>query len=526
MVHAKPALPAGHGEVLTRPDFEDWAALARANHSAAQSWAFSVAGVPAQQLRQQARREALEAAAEFSAKLGVSVAAAGSPDDLIIATGHQPELYHPGVWIKDFLLQRVAREVSATAIDFVVDSDNFQVLGVSSPCMIPGVKRCQQYLAIGSQNGWYAGSPVPSDRDVHDFCAAVDQMLSSLPTPAVRRHFATFCAELQALRPHATNLAELITMARRRYEESAGSDYLELPVTRVARMGAFRTFVVDLAQNATRFADAYNAELAEYRAVNKTRSAAQPFPDLAVTDGFVELPLWLLGEGGRTSVLASSAPGGITRLVGADGTVIADLPADPRAALEALETSGMLIAPKALALTTYVRLFACDLFIHGVGGGRYDRITDGVCRRYYVVEPPQFVVASITMYLPLGAHIVTDEEVSAARARLNRLSHNPDALLGEVEFDSEDERVRAVALAAEKTELVLAIASPDADKKAVGIRIRDVNVALAALLEPLREGMEADLAGLEAQLAASEILTDRTYPFCFWSPLEVADKAR
>jgi len=25
---------------------------------------------------------------------------------------------------------------------------------------------------------------------------------------------------------------------------------------------------------------------------------------------------------------------------------------------------------------------------------------------------------------------------------------------------------------------------------------------------------------------ASEILTDRTYPFCFWSPEEIADKAR
>jgi hypothetical protein len=174
----------------------------------------------------------------------------------------------------------------------------------------------------------------------------------------------------------------------------------------------------------------------------------------------------------------------------------------------------------------FVRLFACDLFIHGVGGGRYDRVTDGVCRRYFGVEPPAFVVASITMYLPLGAHIVTEDEVSDARARLNRLEHNPDALLGEVDFDTAEERVAAVALAAEKNELVLAIAVPDADKKTIGMRIREVNAQLAALLAPLRAGMEAEVASLEEQLSASEILTDRTYPFCFWSPLEVADKAR
>jgi hypothetical protein len=526
VVHAKPALPAGHGEVLTRPAFEQWAALARSNHAAAMSWSFSVAGIPATELRSLTRREALAAAAEFSAKLGVRVAEPGSSDDLVVATGHQPDLYHPGVWIKDFLLQRLAEETAATAVDFVVDSDGFQTLGVSSPCMTPGVRRCQQYLAIGSQNGWYASAPVPSERDTNDFCAAADSMLASLPAPAVRHHFAAFCAELQAARPQAANLAELITMARRRYEEPAGSDYLELPLTRVARTRAFRTFVTDLALNAERFAEAYNAELAEYRVVNKTRSPAQPFPDLAVTDSSVELPLWLLGEGGRTAVIATPLSGGGTLLAGADGAPIAELPSDPARAIDALAASGALIAPKALALTTFVRMFACDLFIHGVGGGRYDRVADGVCRRYFDVEPPEFVVASITMYLPLGAHIVTEDEVADARARLNRLEHNPDALLGEVEFDSAEERASAFALAAEKTALVDAIAAPGADKKVLGMRIREVNTTLATLLAPLRAGMEAEVASLEAQLAASEILTDRTYPFCFWSPLEVVDKAR
>jgi hypothetical protein len=526
VVHAKPALPAGHGEVLTRPTFEDWGALARANHAAAASWGFSVAGVPAAELRTLARRQALQVAAEFSAGMGVRVAEPGSAESLVVATGHQPELYHPGVWIKDFLLQRLSEELPATAIDFVVDSDGFQVLGVSSPCMTPGVKRCQQHLAVGSPNGWYAGAPVPSERDLGDFCAAADSMLASLPATAVRRHFAAFCADLQAVRPLAGNLAELVTMARRHYEEPAGSDYLELPVTRVAGTAAFRTFVTDLALHADRFAGAYNSELAEYRVVSKVRSAAQPFPDLAVSGGAVELPLWLLGERGRTSVLAERMASGVTRLSGADGTRIADLPADPAGAVGTLEASGALIAPKALALTLFVRLFACDLFIHGVGGGRYDRVTDGVCRRYYGVEPPEYVVASMTMYLPLGAHVVSEDEVASARARLNRLEHNPDALLGEVEFDSADERLRAVALAAEKTDLVSAIAEPGADKKALGLRIREVNVALTELLAPLRAGMEADVAALEAQSAASEILTDRTYPFCFWSPLEVADKAR
>jgi hypothetical protein len=281
--------------------------------------------------------------------------------------------------------------------------------------------------------------------------------------------------------------------------------------------------VCGIALDAAGFAAAYNTELDRYRAISKTRNLAQPFPNLAIDDDGIELPLWHLARHLRQNVWAKPHPGGGTTLL-AGGEPIAELPADRERALDALDASDALVAPKALVLTLFVRLFCCDIFIHGVGGGRYDQVTDGVIRRYFGVEPPGFVVASMTMYLPLGAHVVSDEEVGAARERLNRLEHNPDALLGEVEFDSDAERDRAVALAAEKTRLVEQIAKPDADKKALGTRIREVNAELGRVLEPLRSAYEAELGALEAAKAAAEILTDRTYPFCFWDPSEIADK--
>jgi hypothetical protein len=179
-----------------------------------------------------------------------------------------------------------------------------------------------------------------------------------------------------------------------------------------------------------------------------------------------------------------------------------------------------------VALTLFLRLFCCDLFIHGVGGGRYDLVTDGICRRYYASEPPAFAVASLTMYLPLGAHVVSEDEIARSKERLNRLDHNPDALLGEVEFEDPAERAKVGQLAAEKAALVRAIAEAGADKKTVGMRIREVNAALAELLAPLRAEFSAELEGLEQQRAASEILVDRSYPFCLWSPEDVADKVR
>lgn len=522
MVRTRPSLPSGHGELLLRPAYDLWLSLIERNRTSAQAWDFAVAGIHARDLRSLAREELALLAAEFSERLGVQVAPPKGSEEPVVMTGHQPELFHPGIWVKDFLLQQIGTRAGATAIDIVVDTDGFDTVTLVSPCLTPEVKRCRQYLAVGAEGTCYACAPAPSSRELEQFCEAGDAQLATLPAPSIRRHFADFSQALRSAESDAENLAELVTFARRRYEASAGTDYLELPVTSLVRSRAYAAFVVDIAFNASRFAEAYNAELQAFRTFSKTRSKAQPFPDLEIEDGRVELPLWSVDAGSRETLWVSPASGNLQLWAGENPLV--SLPTDPEAAIAVLLAAPSFIAPKALALTLFARLFCCDLFIHGVGGGRYDTVTDGVCRRYFGVEPPAFVVASLTMYLPLGAHIVTEDEVSIARERVNRLGHNPNQLLEEVEFDSHAERERAYGLAAEKDRLVSEISLPDADKKALGQRIRAVNAELAGLLEPLRQEWEGHLASLESQRAASEVFSDRGYPFCFWSPSEIADK--
>lgn len=522
MVRTRPALPAGHGELTTRPDASEWAALARANHAAAEGWTFTLAGLDARELRTLARAEARDRARTFSAKLGVPLAERGGANGLLVATGHQTELYHPGVWVKDFLLQHLAEELSADAVDLMVDTDTTDTLGVTSPCFTPHVGRCRAYLAVAAAGTPYCDAPVPDAEEIASFAAAAAESLSTLPSPAVRAHFERFADVLARAAGDADNLAELVTIARRRYEANAGTDYLELPLTSLASSEAFSRFVAGLALDARSFAEAYNAELAAYRLASGTRSAAQPVPDLAFDGEAVELPFWALGAG-RAAVWARNVGGGV--ILRADGRELA-LPGDADAATAILRDAGWRLAPRALALTLFMRLFVADLFIHGIGGGRYDRVTDGIIRRYFGVEPPAYAVASLTMYLPLGAHVVTEAEVAEAKERINRFTHNPDSVLGEAEFDSEGERSRAIELAAEKARLVAAISQDGADRKSLGIAIKAVNAELAALLAPIAEALRSQLELLETQLEASEILTDRTYPFCFWSPEEIADKAR
>ena len=57
------------------------------------------------------------------------MADAGNAEGLIFLAGHQPELFHPGVWLKNFALGTLARQHGATAINLLIDSDTVKDTG-------------------------------------------------------------------------------------------------------------------------------------------------------------------------------------------------------------------------------------------------------------------------------------------------------------------------------------------------------------------------------------------------------------
>src|SRR4051812_20377893 len=51
----------------------------------------------------------------------------------IILTGHQPELFHPGVWFKNFLASTIAQQVGGYAVNLVIDNDIIRSVGIKVP---------------------------------------------------------------------------------------------------------------------------------------------------------------------------------------------------------------------------------------------------------------------------------------------------------------------------------------------------------------------------------------------------------
>ena len=100
--------------MLADPPFDALPALVEANRTRLDRDDVTVGGLTLRELRALARREVLELATEESRdREGAnhalppgrgSMTGRDSNDAPLILAGHQPELSHPGVWVKNFAL--------------------------------------------------------------------------------------------------------------------------------------------------------------------------------------------------------------------------------------------------------------------------------------------------------------------------------------------------------------------------------------------------------------------------------------
>src|SRR5207302_829445 len=90
-----------------------------------------------------------------------------------------------------------------------------------------------------------------------------------------------------------------------------------------------------------------------------------------------------------------------------------------------LERRGFKVRSRALTNTLFARLLLADLFIHGIGGGKYDELTDAILRRFYAVEPTGYLVLSATLLLPLPPFAEKPEECRGLAREVRDLHYNP-----------------------------------------------------------------------------------------------------
>ncbi|MCA9268895.1 MAG: hypothetical protein KDA41_10520, partial [Planctomycetales bacterium] len=126
--------PAGNGDVLFDPAPADLRRVLEDNHRAqSQFQDLSLHGRRLGDLAQAARRQLVAAAHEYTARYLDALPPRDGATDRIYLTGHQPELFHPGVWLKNFVVDTLARRDGGTAIHLLIDNDELRAASVAVP---------------------------------------------------------------------------------------------------------------------------------------------------------------------------------------------------------------------------------------------------------------------------------------------------------------------------------------------------------------------------------------------------------
>ena len=496
------ATPAGHGSTLVEPGPDAMARALLANRTHLDGLGLTLGGVDLRSYRQRVRRELT-----------------GGATGPVVGIGHQPEFIHPGVWAKHVVAHRLATAVGGEVIHLVVDSDAPRDALLHVPVVREGG------LDIRSVRV----TDVPAGTSYEDYPAldraAVDRLRDELASAMGVRFGESllprfFEGVLGSRRP--AGWVDQAVAGRKAIEQSFGVVVRDHRVSRVW----LGPLLAEIICNAHRFAACYNWALADYRRSHRVRSPQRPIPDLIVDGPRCELAAWVQEASGRRQRAFVERCGDTVRLFAGEQE-LASWSADRVRCWQHIQDSledlrGWRFRPRALTLTLWARLCACDLFIHGIGGAKYDRITDRLIEIYFGVTPPAMACVSATLWLDLPHADVTAGDVRAARQRLRSVRYNPQRHLP---CDGELARLadaRAVAVE-HASRLRRADGSNGPARRQLFETIRDVSARMLEHRPEVLRDLEDEVDRLRRGWQETEIAQRRDYFFGLYRPDELQE---
>lgn len=427
--------PREHGTAVFDPPVAVVDELLAENLTARTDYQYDLQGLSWDQLSKQGRDQLVRQARHYtSCYRDVPAAAISVANPPILLAGHQPELFHAGVWFKNFVLSSLGAKFAGHAVNLLIDNDTMRESSIRVPSGSASDPRLE---AVAMDQ---PAAEVPWEhRTIQDpemfasFAGRVERTIAPLISrPLVRDLWPLAVQASQGTK----NLGQCVAQARHALEGQWGLSTLELPLSYICQSEPFHWFTVHLLAHLPRFLDVYNASLAEYRHIYHIRSRSHPVPELAVEDQWLEAPFWIwTGDDPRRRRLFVRCRNDQIELTDRAQlrfhlAVSAD--SDGGSAVEkltSLETQNVKLRPRALITTMYARLVLSDLFLHGIGGAKYDQLTDLIVRRFFGFTPPGFLTLTATALLPIERPSETDEDLRHVDRLLRDLQYHPELQL-------------------------------------------------------------------------------------------------
>jgi hypothetical protein len=519
--------PQGDGQTVVEPPLRSLPRIVADNRDRLAGIGYDVQGQSLAELSASARRSLLQKSIEYTARyrnVPHRLRRALVSDDALgrmsfILAGHQPQLFHPGVWYKNFVLGSLARELDAIPIHLLIDSDQCR----SASIRVPTGSIEKPLVDIAPYDAPATEMPY-EERSIGDFgtLQSFAGHVSSLVQPFVGDPLVRELWPLVLERnPGETNLGLRLAQGRHALEETWQNDTLELPQSVVCQLPEFAWFLAHVLAHLPRFWSAYNDALATYRRTHHMRNRAHPVPDLAEADGWLEAPFWIwtAKDPQRRPLFARQSADELAITDRQSHTFRLSLTADRDAGAAAdqlvqLASQGIKIRTRALTTTLFARVVLSDLFLHGIGGAKYDQVTDEIARNFFGFDPPEFAAVSATLRLPVAAR---REEASRDRScaeQLRELKYHPERYV-----------ITDIAPGADAVKIGDIIAAKrrwvETEKTLENARERHNAIAAAnSELQPFvanrRRAIKERCEEIQTRRRADAILQSREYSFCLF----------
>ena len=441
----------------------------------------------------------------------------------IIQTGHEPILYHPGIWIKNHFVKYLTKKLGGVGINMIVDNDACNMAFIYVPILTEVLSSVQKMTLVKNMdNTAYEEIILDDIETILKFKEAVICMLrkntfdeNTITTiKCMQTAFEKFINRItEYYRRGCVDIVGLLTSARSEMEESFGINNLEIPVSWICDTDGFYQFLLNILYRADPFAKIYNSKLAEYRSIHKIRSKANPLPDLKISGDLVELPFWIWKIGGqreRCYILNGEDSMKITN--GNDTLVIlkkSDNVIKNISMLKTLIDASIKIRPRAITTTIFSRLFFSDVFVHGIGGAKYDTITDEIIKEFFSVEPPASVTISSTLFLPFNTFDTSNECLTRLKQVVNDMRYNPERHAPKEAWE-DAEFINRIS---EKQKLLKMINVGNKDEKRLYFnQIKELNRLLLTKINTEFQNKQREINKNRHALAYNEAVRFREYP--------------
>ncbi len=525
--------PASDGDALVAPNLRNLldGYQSVSNHSGHAYERLNFAGMGWRRLRASSRHAAYNAAIAYTSQYRPTASwNAQRIDGPWIVAGHQPEIFHPGVWFKNFLLSEATAYSGGVGLNLVIDNDL---------CRAPGIRvltrdknnshllRTEAVLfdAPASAVAWEC-RPIADRQMFATFPKRVrETLLSDVAQPLVDQlwHYAMQASQ------RTGRLGLVLAQARHAYEAELGLNTLELPLSQLCNQAGFARFSLEVLSRLPAFQSIYNQQREAYRSANSIRSEAHPVPALDARNGWLEAPWWVYRDSAptRKRLYVKRDDSGndllLSDLAGWQGIIEGPVESDDAVEQwQEFAVDGILLRPRALVTTMFARLILSDLFMHGIGGGKYDQLTDAIISEFFHVPPPAMCVATATVHLPLdesrlqGSTAEIEHAIEQEQKRVRNLRYHPEEHL----TGPDDE---AQALLIRKQEMLRAI-PPRGEKWAWHKELTRINQRLAELNQNAMQQGELKIQELQGIGRQLKLARSREFSFCLFEQSHIVPK--